>query len=117
MFRRGRGPARERGNALRMLRRSGIAMFRAGDRVLSGDRLLVKRIRVVEDVVWPDAALLQVGGQLLVFRPLVFSLLPFGGSPAEIHADESEPRRGDHVEVPFVSAREVDVYADAGGQH
>src|SRR5579859_4126933 len=87
----GGGPARERLDTFRMLRRCcSVALFLASDRVLAGNRLLVERVGIIEDVISANATFGEPIGQSVVIRPIVFAALSFDSAPGEVVANEFE---------------------------
>ena len=82
----------------------------------TGCRILVKRMRVIEDEDGAQPALFQVGQQLLITGPIILALPGFYAAPSEIHPHELKPRARDHIEVLLVAGDEVNIHPNARRQ-
>ena len=77
--------------------------------IAGGHGLFVKAIRVIENEERAQAASFQVGHEFIEGRPVVCALLSLDATPTKVHADELEAGGGDQIEIPLVTAAEMDV--------
>jgi hypothetical protein len=109
-------PTGKGGDTVRVLERGNITLKLAEDRGRAEHLLLVETVRIVENVQGSQSAFLQRGGELIVSRPVIFTLPSLDRAPGEIHPYDLKPGRRDEIQILLMPARDMDVHARSLGQ-
>jgi len=112
------GPTGKGGDAFGMAGRGGVHLGDGlADGAMGGDWAFIERIGVIKYKHGAEAAGVEIGNELVVIGKVVLAAGALGCGPSEVHADEFEAGVGDHVEITGMPGGEMDVDADALGQH